>query len=57
MKTDKKQSRYKPGKSTVDTNFALRQLQQTFGTKKKELFHVSVDLGKVFDRIPREAIR
>ena len=45
------------GKSTVDVNFALRQLQEIFGAKKKELFLVFVDLEKAFDCVLREANR
>ena len=32
-------------------------MQEKFGAKKKELFFVFVDLEKVFDRVPREAVQ
>ena len=57
VKIDEKQSGFLPGKSTVDTIFVLRQLQEKFGEQKKELFLVFVDLKKAFDRVPIEAIR
>ncbi len=33
----------------------MRQLQK-FSEKKKKLYHVFVDLGRAFDRVPRKAI-
>ena len=47
---------FQQGKSTVDAIFIVRQLQEKFRAKKKELFHIFVDLEKAFDRVPREAI-
>ena len=44
------------GKSTVNAIFVLRQLQEKFRGKKKELFLVFVDLEKAFDPVWREAI-
>ena len=57
MKTDAKQFGFQPCKSTVDATFVLRQLQEKFRAKKKELFLVFVDFDKGFDRVPREAMR
>jgi len=45
------------GKSTSDAIFILRQVQKKHIEKKKEQFHVFVDLEKDFDRKPREIIR
>ena len=44
------------GKSALDAIFVLRQFQEKFGSKKKELFLVFFDLEKAFDRVLREAI-
>ena len=46
MKIDEKQFGFQQGKLTVDANFALRQLQEKFGVKKKKLFLVFVDLDR-----------
>ena len=35
----------------------LRQIQQKYSEKKKELYHIFVDLENAFDRVPRAAIR
>ena len=56
VKIDEKLFGFQPGKSTVDASFVLRQLQEMFGAKKKELFVVFFDLEKAFDHVPREAI-
>ena len=56
MKIDEKQFGFQSGKSTVDAIFVLRQLQEKFGAKKKELFLVFVDLEKAFDCVLRKAI-
>ena len=56
MRTDEKHFGFQLDKSTVDTIFVLRQLQEKFGAKKKELFLVFVDLERNFNRVPREAI-
>ena len=44
------------GKSTSDAIFITRQLQEKYGLKKRELFHIFVDLEKAFDKVPRPAI-
>ena len=43
------------GKSTIDGLFVLRQLQEKYGGRKKEL-HIFVDLEKAFVRVPRRGI-
>ena len=42
------------GKGTVDAIFIVRQLQQKFMEKRKDLFYAFVDLEKAFDRVPRD---
>ena len=44
------------GKSTIDAIFITRLLQEKYTEKKKELYHVFVDLEKAFDKVPRHAI-
>ena len=56
-KIDNMQFGFVPGKGTVDVIFMLRQLQEKFLEKRKDLFFVFVDLEKIFDRVPREVIR
>jgi len=41
-----------PGKSTVDTIFAVRHLVEQYQTLEKAF----IDLEKAFDRVPREVI-
>ena len=48
---------FMPGKGTVDAIFIVRQLQERFLEKKKDLFYAFVDLEKAFDRVPREVVR
>jgi len=43
------------GKGTTDAIFIVRQMQQTFIVKGKNLFWLC-GLGKAFDRVPREVI-
>ena len=46
-----------PGKGTMDAIFMVRQLQEKFLEKRKDLFFAFVDLEKAFDRVPREVVR
>ena len=54
---DNMQFGFMPGKGTVDAIFIVRQLQERFLEKKKDLFYAFVDLEKAFDRVPREVVR
>ena len=44
-------------KGTTDAIFTVRQMQENFRVKGKELYLGFVDLEKAFDRVPREVIR
>ena len=45
-----------PGISTTDAIFIVRQLQEKYLEKKKELWMAFIDLKKAFDGVPREVI-
>ena len=43
-------------KGTTDAIFIVRQLQEKYLAKKKELCIAFVDLEKTFDRVPKEVV-
>ena len=47
---------FRPGRSTVDIIFALRQLQEKCIEQNKPLYSVFIDLTKAFDVVKREAL-
>ena len=47
---------FRPGMSTTEPVFALRQLQEKCREKNKDLHMVFVDLERAFDIIPRDLI-
>ena len=53
---DEMQFGFMPGRSTTDAIFILRQLQEKFLGKKKNLYLCFVDLEKAFDRVPRSVL-
>ena len=44
------------GRGTTDIIFILRQMQEKFLSKNRQLFFAFVDLQKAFDRVPRDVI-
>ena len=56
VKLDEMQFGFSPGKGTIDAIFIVRQLQEKYLSKNKELWMAFVDLEKAFDRVPREVL-
>ena len=58
VKIDDMQFGFVPGKGTVDAIFMVRQLQDKFLEKRKDLFFAFADLEeKAFDRVSRQVVR
>ena len=53
---DEMQFGFMPGRGTTDAIFILRQLQEKYLGKRKDIFFAFVDLEKAFDRIPRKVL-
>ena len=53
---DDMQFGFMPGKGTTDAIFIVRQLQEKFLAKNKNLYLAFVDLEKAFDRVPRQIL-
>ena len=53
---DDMQFGFSKGKGTTDAIFIVRQLQERYLCKKKELWMAFVDLEKAFDRVPSEIL-
>ena len=47
---------FSPGKGTTDAIFIVRQIQEKFLGKQKELWIAFVDLEKAFDRVSRDVL-
>ena len=53
---DSMQYGFMPGRGTTNAIFILRQMQEKYLGKRKDLFFAFVDLEKAFDRIPRKVL-
>ena len=53
---DNMQFGFRPKRSTTDAIFIVRQLQEKFLAKGRDLWLAFVDLEKAFDRVPREVL-
>ena len=56
VNVDDMQFGFTGGRGTVDAIFVVRQIQEKFIEKKKDLWVPFVDLEKAFDRVPREVL-
>ena len=53
----KNQFRFRVGKLSAGAIFIVRQLQEKYLEKRKNLYNIFIYLEKAFDKIPRTAIR
>ena len=56
IQLDSRQFGFCPGKSTTDALFIMRRIQEGYSQKKRNAYHIFVDLEKAFDRVPRKVI-
>jgi len=53
---DDMQLGFRPGRGTTDAIFIVKQVQEKYLAKGKELWIAFVDLEKAFDRVPRDVV-
>src|SRR6267154_3262622 len=56
VKLEEMQFEFSPGKGTTDAISIVRQVQEKFLGKQKELWMAFVDLEKAFDRVPHDVV-
>ena len=47
---------FRSGRGTTDAIFIVRQIQEMFLEKKRDLWMAFVDLERAFDRVPRKVV-
>ena len=56
VNVDDMQFGFLPGRGTTDAIFILRQIQEKFIGKNRNLYFVFADLEETFDRVPRKVL-
>ena len=56
VNADGMQFGFMPGRGTIDAIFILRQIQEKYIGKNRNLYFAFVDLGKAFDKVPRKML-